>query len=179
MRLRLSPTVLVVLAATVIGCGDSAERPTSTTAEPTPTVTGEQTAPRGPRAETTDDVDTKPVITVPEQPAQQLIATDIVEGEGPEAKAGDSVSVDYVGVSQSTGGEFDASWTAGEPFSFQLGAGMVIPGWDQGVEGMKVGGRRLLTIPSELAYGPAGSPPDIPPDDTLIFAIDMRDIQQP
>nr|MBA2763498.1 FKBP-type peptidyl-prolyl cis-trans isomerase [Thermoleophilaceae bacterium] len=97
--------------------------------------------------------------------------------EGPAAKAGDTVGADYVGVSQSSGVEFDSSWERGEPIVFELGAGMVIPGWDQGIECMRVGGRRLLTIPAELAYGPAGSPPDIAPNDTLVFAVDLREIQ--
>ena len=75
------------------------------------------------------------------------------------------------------GSQFDASWDRGEPFQFQLGAGMVIPGWDEGVEGMRIGGRRKLTIPSEKAYGPTGQPPDIPPDATLVFVIDLLRIQ--
>jgi len=177
MRPPLPIILLSAVALLAVGCGEQAASTTSTALEPTSTATGEQTSPRGPRAATTDDVDSKPVITVPEQSARQLIATDVVEGEGPEAKAGDTVSADYVGVSQSSGVEFDSSWERGEPIVFELGAGMVIPGWDQGIEGMRVGGRRLLTIPAELAYGPAGSPPDIAPNDTLVFAVDLREIQ--
>jgi peptidylprolyl isomerase len=124
------------------------------------------------------DTETKPVIEVPEgEPPTELEINDIVEGEGPEAKAGDQVTVDYVGVSYSTGKEFDASWDSGQPFPLQLGAGMVIPGWDEGLVGMKAGGRRELIIPPDLAYGPAGQPPDIGPDETLIFVVDMREIQ--
>jgi peptidylprolyl isomerase len=117
---------------------------------------------------------TKPKVTVPKgAPPKKLEVTDLEEGTGAEAKAGDEVTVQYVGVNYKNGKEFDASWDRGEPFAFQLGSGMVIPGWDQGVEGMKVGGRRELIIPPELAYGPEGSPPAIGPNETLIFVIDL------
>ena len=98
------------------------------------------------------------------------------KANGDEAVSGDDVSVDYVGVNYKSGKEFDSSWSRNEPFTFTLGAGEVIPGWDQGVEGMKVGGRRELIIPPELAYGAAGSPPVIPPNETLIFVVDLREI---
>jgi peptidylprolyl isomerase len=91
-------------------------------------------------------------------------------------KAGQTATVDYVGVSFSTGQEFDASWDRGEPFPFPLGGGQVIQGWDQGVEGMKVGGRRELVIPPDLGYGPQGSPPAIAPNETLVFVIDLKKI---
>ena len=120
---------------------------------------------------------TKPKVTVPKgAPPKKLEIKEIEEGTGAEAKAGDEVTVQYVGVNYKNGKEFDASWDRGEPFAFQLGAGMVIPGWDQGVEGMKVGGRRELIIPPELAYGPEGSPPAIGPNETLIFVIDLVEI---
>ena len=109
-------------------------------------------------------------------PPKKLEIKDLEEGTGAEAKAGDEVTVQYVGVNYKSGKEFDASWDRGEPFIFQLGAGMVIPGWDQGVEGMKVGGRRELIIPPELAYGPEGSPPAIGPNETLIFVIDLLEV---
>jgi peptidylprolyl isomerase len=117
---------------------------------------------------------TKPKVTVPKgAPPKKLEVKELEEGTGAEAKAGDEVTVQYVGVNYKNGKEFDASWDRGEPFTFQLGAGMVIPGWDQGVEGMKVGGRRELIIPPDLAYGPEGSPPAIGPNETLIFVIDL------
>jgi peptidylprolyl isomerase len=120
---------------------------------------------------------TKPKVTVPKgAPPKKLEIKEIEEGTGAEAKAGDEVTVQYVGVNYKNGKEFDASWDRGEPFTFQLGAGMVIPGWDQGVEGMKVGGRRELIIPPELAYGPEGSPPAIGPNETLIFVIDLLEV---
>ena len=109
-------------------------------------------------------------------PPKELEVRDVEAGTGAEAKAGDEVTVQYVGVNYKSGKEFDASWDRGEPFTFQLGAGMVIPGWDQGVEGMKVGGRRELVIPPELAYGPEGSPPAIGPNETLIFVIDLLEV---
>ncbi len=124
------------------------------------------------------DLSKKPVIeTTGDESPGALIVEDIVEGDGPEAKSGDRVSMQYVGVLYSDGTEFDASWDRGEPFEFTLGAGEVIPGWDQGIVGMKVGGRRELVIPPDLAYGPAGQPPTIPPDSTLVFIVDLEDIK--
>ncbi len=119
------------------------------------------------------DLSKKPVIEIPEgEPPAELEINDIVEGDGPVAESGSPVTVEYVGVDYATGEEFDTSW-GGEPFAFQIGGGSVIPGWDQGVEGMKVGGRRELIIPPDLAYGAQGSPPDIGPNATLIFVIDL------
>ncbi|MFE6609853.1 FKBP-type peptidyl-prolyl cis-trans isomerase [Amycolatopsis sp. NPDC057786] len=116
----------------------------------------------------------KPQIDRPEGPApSDLEKSDITVGEGQEAKAGDTVSVHYVGVSHSTGDQFDASWDRGEPLRFGLGAGQVIPGWDQGVAGMKVGGRRKLVIPPHLAYGERGAGGVIKPNETLIFVVDL------
>nr|WP_153426573.1 FKBP-type peptidyl-prolyl cis-trans isomerase [Streptomyces alkaliphilus] len=99
--------------------------------------------------------------------------TDLVQGDGPEAKAGDTVSVHYVGVSFDSGEEFDASWNRGRPLQFQLGAGQVIAGWDRGVQGMRVGGRRQLVIPPHLAYGDRGAGNAIKPGETLIFVCDL------
>lgn len=124
------------------------------------------------------DTSVKPEI--PKQdgdPPAELVSEDIVVGDGATAKAGDEVEVQYVGVDYSTGEQFDASWDNGQPFTFELGASQVIQGWDQGVEGMKVGGRRMLTIPPDLAYGPTGSPPAIGPDATLVFVVDLLDVK--
>ena len=124
------------------------------------------------------DTSKKPAIPVPSgAPPTGLESRDIVEGDGPTAETGDQVEVQYVGVDYSTGEQFDASWDSGQPFEFQIGAGQVIPGWDQGVTGMKVGGRRELIIPPDLAYGAQGSPPAIGPDATLIFVIDLLDVK--
>ncbi|HSS42389.1 MAG TPA: FKBP-type peptidyl-prolyl cis-trans isomerase [Solirubrobacterales bacterium] len=120
---------------------------------------------------------TKPKVAAPKgAPPQELVTNDLEEGSGAAAKAGDEVTVQYVGVNYKTGKEFDASWDRGEPFTFALGSGMVIPGWEEGIEGMKVGGRRELIIPPELGYGSAGSPPAIPPNETLIFIVDLEAI---
>jgi peptidylprolyl isomerase len=103
----------------------------------------------------------------------ELVIEDLVVGSGDEATAGKTVSVHYVGVSFSTGGEFDASWNRGQPFEFKLGKGQVIPGWDAGVQGMKVGGRRKLTIPSAMAYGARGAGGVIQPHEPLVFVVDL------
>lgn len=116
----------------------------------------------------------KPEVDFPGgEPPADLEIKDIWVGDGPEAKAGDTVSVHYVGVSFSTGEEFDASWNRGRPLQFQLGVGQVISGWDRGVQGMKVGGRRQLTIPPHLAYGDRGAGNSIKPGETLIFVCDL------
>jgi peptidylprolyl isomerase len=120
----------------------------------------------------------KPQVEVPAgAPPTTLQVDDITQGDGAEAKAGDTVTVEYVGVSYSNGQEFDSSWERPEPFSFQLGSGQVIPGWDDGIAGMKVGGRRQLIIPPDLAYGKQGSPPAIGPNETLVFVVDLNDVQ--
>lgn len=116
----------------------------------------------------------KPEIDFPGgEPPEILEITDVWEGEGAVAKAGDTVQVHYVGVAYSTGEEFDASWNRGEPLEFRLGVGQVIAGWDQGVQGMKVGGRRQLIIPPDLAYGDSGAAGAIAPGETLIFVCDL------
>jgi len=102
-----------------------------------------------------------------------LVVTDIVPGDGPEAAPGNTVQVHYVGVAHSTGEEFDASWNRGSTLPFRLGVGQVIAGWDRGVVGMKVGGRRRLEIPPHLAYGQRGAPGAIGPNETLIFVVDL------
>ena len=107
------------------------------------------------------------------EPPAYLDITDITVGDGAEATSGSTVSVHYVGVAFSTGEEFDASWNRGEPFDFPLGAGRVIKGWDMGVAGMKVGGRRKLVIPPHLGYGSRGAGGAIKPGETLIFVVDL------
>jgi FKBP-type peptidyl-prolyl cis-trans isomerase len=121
----------------------------------------------------------KPEVEVPSgDPPKTLEKKDIKVGSGDEALAGQTVTVHYVGVSYSTKKQFDASWDGGSPFTFPLGAGRVIPGWDQGVPGMKVGGRRQLVIPPDLAYGPEGYPPAIAPNETLVFVVDLVSVKQ-
>lgn len=117
---------------------------------------------------------TKPKVEVPDcSPPEDLVINELERGTGREARAGDKVSVQYVGVNFEDGEEFDSSWSRNEPFSFTLGNSEVIQGWDQGVEGMKVGGRRELIIPPDLAYGEAGSQPSIGPNETLVFVVDL------
>jgi len=119
----------------------------------------------------------KPDVTVPDStPPTELVMTDDVEGTGDEAVAGSQVTVHYVGVSWSSGEQFDASWDRMEPFRFPLGQGHVIQGWDDGVQGMKVGGRRTLHIPPDLGYGAQGAGGVIAPNETLIFVVDLLEV---
>lgn len=169
MRGRLFLLIAAICAALAIaGCGDD---DSSTTSDTTAAEAPAEDAP----AET--DTATKPKVSVPDgAPPKKLVTEDLVVGDGAEAKAGDLVSVDYVGVAYKDGKEFDTSWGK-EPLEFQLGAGSVIPGWDQGIEGMKVGGRREIVIPPDLAYGPQGFPPVIAPEATLVFVVDLRGVK--
>ncbi len=119
----------------------------------------------------------KPEISIPdEQPPAELVIEDLEVGDGNEATAGAMVSVHYVGVAWSNGQQFDASWDRMEPFRFGLGEGMVIQGWDQGVQGMRIGGRRRLTIPPEMGYGSRGAGGVIGPNETLVFVVDLLDV---
>ena len=171
------------VAVGVAGCGGSSKAPGVVTApsggstEPsvaastTPTTsTPAATTPKAP-----SPLSKKPVVNVPAGPApKSLVVKDLIAGTGQAAKTGNKVTVNYVGVLYSGGKEFDSSWKTGQPFApFQLGQGSVIPGWDRGLVGMKVGGRRELIIPPSLAYGKAGSPPTIPPNATLVFVVDL------
>jgi peptidylprolyl isomerase len=123
-------------------------------------------------------VSEKPQIDFPEgPPPTELEITDVLAGEGDEVAAGHTAVVHYVGVAYSSGEEFDASWNRGEPFAFPLGAGRVIAGWDRGVVGMKVGGRRRLVIPPDLGYGDRGAGSAIAPGETLIFVVDLVDVR--
>ena len=174
MRIRLI-AALAVAALAVAGCG-SDKKNSGSTSSTSASTTAQQ--PTGQIPAVSTDVKKKPTIATPTgDPPTTLQIKDIVKGKGKAAKAGDQVTVDYVGDSWSTGQEFDASWNRGQPFSLPLGAGQVIPGWDQGIVGMKVGGRRELVIPPNLAYGPQGSPPAIGPNETLVFVVDMRKIK--
>ena len=119
----------------------------------------------------------KPEIEFPgAEPPADLVITDVTEGDGAEATSGSTVSVHYVGVAHSTGQEFDASYNRGTPLQFRIGVGQVIQGWDQGVEGMKVGGRRQLVIPPHLGYGDRGAGGVIKPGETLIFVVDLLEV---
>lgn len=193
MRNRLFILVLPALAAGLLlsGCGSSqsaadkaAEQAANEEKNP-PTITNpEESVTKAAKVEPgpgEGDIDTKPKIPAQEgEPPSELVAQDVIVGDGKEAKNGDKVSVQYVGVLFDGGKEFDTSWEsdtkAGKAFEFQLGGGQVIAGWDQGVVGMKVGGRRRLTIPADLAYGAAGSPPTIPANAALVFDVDLQKV---
>jgi peptidylprolyl isomerase len=163
---KLILMIAVCVGLLIVGCGDSDDSSTDSTATESTNTTAEAPAEK-----------TKPTVTVPRgAPPKKLEIEELEEGTGAEAKAGDRVTVQYLGVNYKDGKEFDSSWSRNEPFSFGLGAGEVIPGWDQGVEGMKVGGRRELIIPPELAYGEAGAPPAIGPNETLVFVIDLLEV---
>jgi peptidylprolyl isomerase len=161
------------LALFVAGCGgdsDSSSGESTASGESASAESNTESA----AAEKAAAEKTKPKVTVPKgAPPKELETKDLEEGTGAEAKAGDEVTVQYVGVNYKNGKEFDSSWSRSEPFPFVLGSASVIPGWEQGVTGMKVGGRRELIIPPELAYGEAGSPPAIGPNETLVFVIDL------
>ncbi len=156
--------IAVLVLISVLGGDDGESDETSDAAASTTTST---TAPE------------KPDVTVPEgTPPTSLQSTDLVVGDGPEAQTGDAVEVHYVGKAYSTGEEFDSSYERGQPLPVTLGQGGVIPGWDQGLVGMRVGGRRQLVIPPDLAYGPEGRPPAIGPNETLVFVIDMLAVDE-
>jgi len=168
----------LALALSAFACGDDDEReaaaPQATVAATaTPAAAGSVDV-----AAISKDVTAKPSVAKPEgEPPVELRKTDIVKGKGAPVEPGDTVSVQYVGNSWSTGVQFDASWDrGGEPFEFPVGAGQVIPGWDQGIPGMRPGGRRLLVIPPDLAYGTQSPSPEIGPNETLIFVVDLEKI---
>ena len=172
----------VALATALAGCGGSsgdnaldsgsgADSPAAASSAPASPTACTSQAPVA-QASGTTDLTKKPQIEIPDGPPPcNLVISDLVKGTGAEATSGKQITVKYVGVTYPDGKEFDASWGR-EDFTFQLGAGMVIGGWDQGFTGMKVGGRRQLVIPPELGYGPEGSGP-IPPNATLVFVVDL------
>ena len=165
---RLTLLLALLGALAVAGCGDD---------EPASQETQTEFSPAEVR-DALKDTGTKPGIPKPTgSPPRKLVMDDIVRGKGKAAKPGDNVTVQYVGIAFSTGEQFDASWDVGQPFRFPLGAGQVIPGWDKGLVGMRPGGRRQLTIPPELAYGAEGRPPDIAPNETLVFVVDLVSIR--
>jgi peptidylprolyl isomerase len=188
MRLRVLVLLAVVAAALVgAGCGDDdggsattdTTAPTETQATQPTTTPEEPPAPKARKVTPTAgeaDLDRKPKVPKGKgDPPTKLVVQDLIVGKGTRARSGDTVSVKYVGVLFKNGKEFDASWKGGkgQTFQFPLGAGQVIPGWDQGVVGMKEGGRRKLIIPPDLAYGAQGFPPDIPANAALIFDVDL------
>jgi len=172
--MKLAAVLVLVLAA---ACAKSEKNVTGspTPAETAPAATSAPcttTAPPTPTMGADESTTTKPTVTIPDgEPPCKLTSQDIKQGDGAEAKADSTVTVQYVGVSWSTKKEFDSSWDRGEPATFPLNR--VIKGWQEGIPGMKVGGRRELIIPPDLGYGPAGQGPDIGPNESLVFVIDL------
>jgi peptidylprolyl isomerase len=172
-RGRVLATLLFVslVAVSVAGCGSSKDK--SATAKTTSSTAAQKSGPP-PAVSNASDLAHKPKIAAPDGfPPDKLVVTDLVAGQGPAAKAGDKLTVKYVGISWSTGQQFDASWDRHDTFPLTLGAGGVIKGWDQGLAGMKAGGRRELVIPPDLGYGATGSGSTIKPYETLVFVIDL------
>lgn len=167
--MRAGSAAAVALAAAsfaAAGCGSSDKKSSD---KPVSTAAPASSAPAS-----SAPIAKKPVVKVPKAPPPtSLVIRDIKKGSGATADSGEQINVQYVGVSYSNGKQFDASWDRNQPFPFQLGAQAVIAGWDKGIEGMKVGGRRELIIPPGDAYGSQGRPPDIAPGETLIFVIDL------
>jgi peptidylprolyl isomerase len=169
---RLPIIAVLLVSAAVAGCGDAGGAK-----DTGPSDAPKQAAPAAP-IQPTGALAKKPrVKTEPGTTPKKLVTDDLIVGKGPAAKSGDTLNVQYVGVLNKNGKEFDSSWKTGQPFEFQLGVGMVIPGWDKGVAGMKVGGRRRLVIPAKLAYGAQGSPPTIGPNEPLVFVVDLVGIR--
>ena len=182
MRTKLiSLTAALVLGAGVAACGEDDEAPASggaAPAESTPTPTETPVADVEALVQgISDDTGSKPEIPAPAgDPPAELLVRDVKRGKGRRARAGDTLTMQYVGLAWSNGQQFDASWDAGQPFPFQLGAGMVIQGWDEGMVGMQKGGRRLLVIPPDKGYGETGVGDTIGPNETLVFVVDLVEI---
>ncbi len=174
MRNRALPILgAVAVAGALAACGSSK-------------APGVQPAPSGGSAQASvpttptppPQLQSKPTVAVPKScPTKGLVTKDLIPGTGQAAKAGQTITVNYVGVLCKTGTEFDSSWKRNQPFTTALTQGSVIPGWVQGIPGMKVGGRRELIIPANLAYGKAGSPPTIPANAPLVFVVDLLSVQ--
>jgi peptidylprolyl isomerase len=173
----LSITLALLLGAGLAACGGDDSTSGETAATPAPTEAPTPGNVDEIVAGITKNTHKEPKIVTPKGDAPaKLVVKDIVKGQGPKAKPGDKLTMQYAGYAWSNGQKFDASWDRGQPFPFKLGAGMVIPGWDQGMVGMRKGGRRLLIIPPDLGYGQAGAGGVIGPNETLIFAVDLKKI---
>lgn len=175
---RLLACGFAAISLAVAGCGEEkAEEARSGSGDEAPAAP--EPSAKGVGATSKGAFGTEPEVTVPEgaQPPVELEVKDLSPGKGPASKAGDQLNVNYHGVSFSTGEVFDSSFQSGQPIPVELGAGGVIPGFEQGLEGMKAGGRRQITIPPELGYGAQGSPPAIGPNETLIFVLDLVSIK--
>ena len=178
---RLTLILIACVALFAVGCGgdDDSSSDSSESAVTTEAPATTESKADGEEGEASSGGEkTKPTVTVPKGISPDKYAfRDLEEGTGATAKAGDTVTVQYVGVGYDSEEEFDSSWSRNEPYPFTLGAGDVIKGWDQGVAGMKVGGRRELLLPASLAYGSEGRPPLIGPNETLIFVVDLLEVE--
>jgi peptidylprolyl isomerase len=186
LRRAASLAALASVAALIAGCGSSSSSSTITVGnensqdnklitQTAPTQTTSTTAAAGAvKTPTSGALSQKPVVTANcPSPVSKLETKELITGTGAEAKKGSAVTVNYVGVLCKDGKEFDSSWKRNEPFSFTIGTGSVIKGWEEGVIGMKVGGRRELIIPAEEAYGAKGSGSTIPPNEPIVFVVDL------
>jgi peptidylprolyl isomerase len=172
MKRTLLTAAVLALAASASACGSSQAPGVELAPGAGQTQVPIVTTPAPPPA-----LSKKPVVVVPSgPPPKQLVTRDLVTGTGKTAQAGSTVTVNYVGVLYKNGSEFDSSWKTGRPFTTPLSPSSVIPGWVQGIQGMKVGGRRELIIPPALGYGTAGHPPQIPPNSTLVFVVDLLSV---
>jgi peptidylprolyl isomerase len=172
MSRRLITALLLAgcLGAGLVACGSDDDDSSS---GDTTTVSGPQRAAKDVDVADATNTKAKPSVGVPDgKPPKKLEQLDLVEGKGAALKSGDKLKANYVGLAWSTGQEFDASWDRGETIDVEVGSGGVIPGWDRGLIGMRQGGRRLLVIPPDLAYGAEGQQPTIGPNETLVFVID-------
>src|SRR4051794_29188180 len=171
-RRPLALTLTAALALAAAGCGSSNDNSSTSASSSAPAdSTTSQAAPA------TVKPRPKPKVTVPTgKPPKKLVVKDLIPGTGQAAKAGDQITVNYIGVNFKGGKMFDNSYDPGQAFPFQLGGRQAIPRWDGGLVGMKVGGRRELIIPPNLAYGPQGQPPTIKPNETLVFVVDLLSI---
>jgi peptidylprolyl isomerase len=174
LKKMLGASFALALAVGVTACGSSSNSSS--------TASGVETAPSGGATQAAiattpkppPQLAKKPVVNVPNgSPPSKLVIKDLITGTGATATAGKTVTVNYVGVLYKGGKQFDSSWQRNQPFTTALSQGSVIPGWVQGINGMKVGGRRELIIPPSLGYGAKGSPPTIPANSTLVFVVDL------
>lgn len=168
------PALIIVIAIGLLAGGGSADSSVPVSDVGPTAAANASPAGAGEEAGQAKAPQTKPQVQVPKGPAPTTLETkDLITGTGAEAKAGDEVEVHYVLLLYKGGKEIDSSWDRGEPISFELGAGKVTKGWEQGIEGMKVGGRRELVAPGNLSYGKKGRPPTIGPNETLVSVIDL------
>lgn len=171
-RTLTTPACALLLAIGLAACGGSSKAPGVELAP-----SGGQTSATPATTNVPPALSRKPTVSVPKgPPPSRLVVKDVIKGNGPAASSNGTVTVNYVGVLYTTGKQFDSSWSRNQPFTTPLSSGSVIPGWVQGIQGMKVGGRRELIIPPGLGYGKSGSPPTIPPNSTLVFVVDLLSV---